>query len=142
MNLSEKNLLKILTELKEKYFASGIKIEFETEVTTFSEASVLKNFSDKAGLNFTVKIGGAEAVTDMYEAKKIGVKTLVAPMIESSYALKKYINSAKTVFNEIPPEFFINIETITGYKNLDEILKTSETKYLSGIVLGRFDMAS
>jgi hypothetical protein len=36
--------------------------------------------------------------------------------------------------------FYINTETITGYKNIDEMLNIPEAKNLTGIVLGRVDM--
>ena len=64
-------------------------------------------------------------------------------MIESPYALKKFLLSAKNSFPEDERNgicFLINIETIDGYKNFDRMLELSEIKELDGIVLGRVDM--
>lgn len=143
MNSLEKQILNSLIELKENYAVCGVKAEFEAEGARIEEVIRLKELTTAAGLDLTIKIGGCEAITDMHEAKKIGVNNLVAPMIESSYALKKYINATKKVFSTDELEnisFFINIETITGYNNIDAILEIPEAQDLSGIVLGRSDM--
>lgn len=143
MNSLEKKMVETLVDLRENHHVSGIKAEFEEEGTRTEEALLLKELVTLAGLDFTIKIGGCGALKDMYEAKAIGVNSIVAPMIESPYALKKYIETAKIAFSEEEREkisFFINIETITGYNCIDEILEIPEAKALEGIVLGRSDM--
>ncbi|GBF23044.1 citrate lyase subunit beta [Candidatus Gastranaerophilus sp. (ex Termes propinquus)] len=144
MNTLEKNMVKALVDLKENHHVIGVKAEFEAEGTRLEEALRLKEVTTRAGLDLTIKIGGCEALKDMYDARTIGVNAIVAPMIESSYALKKYIQSTKLAFPRDEHEeidFFINIETITGFENIDSILSATEADYLSGIVLGRVDMA-
>lgn len=144
MNPQEKKLVDILTDLKLNHHVSSVKAEFEAEGATFDEVLLLKNLVDKAGLDLTIKIGGCEALKDIFDAKKIGIKSLVAPMIETPYALKKYVNTVKKVFSDEERKninFFINIETITGYNNIDNILELPEAQYLEGIILGRMDMA-
>jgi hypothetical protein len=79
----------------------------------------------------------------MYDSRSIGVARIVAPMIESPYALKKYLAATKQVFPEDEREtvsFLINLETIEGYNNFDQMLKLPEIGELDGIVLGRVDM--
>lgn len=144
MNIQEKILLDILKDLKENFNATSVKAEFETEGASFQEALSLKELTTRAGLNLTIKIGGCGSVKDLNEAKTIGANTIVAPMIESSYAAKKYIQSMELAFskeeiNKI--KFFINIETITGFKCLEEILNSDFSKNINGIVFGRTDMA-
>lgn len=143
MNLSEKNLLDILKDLKENHHAIGVKAEFETENNSIEEIIRLKYLASTTGLDLTIKIGGCATVKDLFEAKTIGAKNIVAPMIESPYAFEKYINAIKTVFSDkerTSIEFLINIETIYGYKYIDEILQNPLSKYLNGIVMGRTDM--
>lgn len=143
MNLSEKKMVSVLTDLKENHHAVGIKAEFEAEGARLDEALRLKEIISKAGLDLTIKIGGCEAIKDMYDAKTIGVSAIVAPMIESPYAAKKYLNAAKIVFPEEERntiKFLINIETKYGFNYLEEILRADFAKDLTGIVMGRTDM--
>ena len=64
-------MIDILIDLKNSYHAIGIKAEFEAEGTRLEEALRLKDIVSKAGLDLTIKIGGCEAIKDMYEAKLI-----------------------------------------------------------------------
>lgn len=134
-----------LRDLKENHFVCGVKAEFEAEGTRMEEALRLKEVITKAGLDLTIKIGGCEAIKDMYDARSIGVTHIVGPMIESPYALKKYLSCAKLAFPDDERErvkFLINIETIQGFKNIDEIVNAvhQEGILLDGIVLGRVDL--
>jgi len=144
MNLLEKKMVDSLIDLKENHNVVGIKAEFEAEGTRFEEAIRLKEVVTRAGLELTIKIGGCEAIKDLYDAKIIGVNTIVAPMIESPYAIQKFIQSSKIVFPEDAErtdiKFLINLETICGCKNLDEMLESPYFKDLAGIVFGRTDM--
>ena len=143
MNTFEHKMLDILLDLKQNHNVVGVKAEFESEGTSFEEATRLKDIVSKAGLGFTIKIGGCAAVKDMYEVQKIGADVIVAPMIETPYALKKFVQSKNLVFskdyNDI--KFYINIETITGFINLVDIINSSDFEEISGIVLGRSDMS-
>lgn len=143
MNSLEKMMVDMLVDLRENHHVVGVKAEFEAEGTRLEEALRLKEVVTRAGLDLTLKIGGCEALKDMYDAKTIGVNAIVAPMIESPYALKKYIQATRTVFQteEIDEiDFWINIETETGYKNADKIFELAESEDLAGIVFGRDDM--
>lgn len=143
MNLLEKKMVNTLIDLKENHHVVGVKAEFEAEGTRLEEALRLKEVVTRAGLDLTIKIGGCEALKDMYDARTIGVNAIVAPMIETAYAMKKYIQATKLAFAKEERDeinFYINVETITGFKNIDEMLKLEEAKDLAGIVLGRVDM--
>ena len=127
MNLLEKKMVSVLADLKENHHAVGVKAEFEAEGARLEEALRLKEIISKAGLDLTIKIGGCEAIKDMYDAKTIGVSAIVAPMIESPYAAKKYLQAVKTVFSEEERDaikFLINIETKYGFNYLEEILNS------------------
>lgn len=144
MNTLEKKMVETLKDLKENHHVIGVKAEFEAEGTRMEEALRLKEVVTRAGLDMTIKIGGCEALKDMYDARTIGVNAIVAPMIESSYALKKYIQATKLAFPEEEwneTAFYINIETITGYNNIESIMEAAEAQDLTGIVLGRVDMS-
>lgn len=143
MNSIEKEMLNLLVDLRENHCAVGVKAEFEEEGASYSEAVLLRSLANIAGLDLTIKIGGCKAIKELFEAKEIGANSIVAPMIETPYAAKSYIEAIKSVFSQEEQRntnFFINIETITGYENLDEILNLPESEILSGIVFGRGDM--
>lgn len=143
MNSLEKKMVESLIDLKENHHVTGVKAEFEAEGTRLEEALRLKEVVTRAGLDLTIKVGGCEALKDMYDAKVIGVSAIVAPMIETPYAFKKFIQATQLAFSEEERDeisFFINTETKTGYDNIDEILSMPESRELTGIVLGRVDM--
>lgn len=143
MNNLEKKMVDVLMDLRENHHVIGVKAEFEAEGTRLEESLRLKEVVTKAGLDLTIKIGGCEAIRDMYEARVIGVNTIVAPMVESPYALTKYLKSIKTSFPEEERrsvKFLINIETISGYHAFSEMVNIRDIDDLAGIVLGRVDM--
>lgn len=143
MNQLEKKMVDTLIDMRENHHVIGIKAEFEAEGTRLEEALRLKEVVTKAGLELTIKIGGCEAIKDMYDARTIGVSAIVAPMIETPYAMKKYVQATKFVFPEEERKdikFLINIETITGFENLDKMIESPYFAEIDGIVLGRVDM--
>jgi 4-hydroxy-2-oxoheptanedioate aldolase len=143
MNKLEKKMVDALKDLRDNHHVLGVKAEFEAEGTRLEEALRLKEVITKAGLDLTLKIGGCEAIKDMFDARSIGVKKIVAPMVETPYALKKFIAATKLVFPEEEREdvsFLINLETIDGYNNFDRMTQSADIAELNGIVLGRVDM--
>ena len=132
-----------LKDLKENHHVVGVKAEFESEGTRLEEALRLKEVVTKAGLDLTIKIGGCEALKDFYDARAIGVTHIVGPMVESAYALKKYLGSAKTAYRQEEQEtvqFLINIETIMACENIEDLLSKYDITGLAGIVFGRVDL--
>ena len=78
-----------------------------------------------------------QAIIDMNNCLLLDADGIVAPMVESSFALENFITSTD---NNIPPQlrkkinFFVNIESKTAYENIQGILNSDSCKYLSGIV--------
>lgn len=143
MNTIEKQMVALLCDLKANHHVAGVKAEFEAEGTRIEEAMRLKEVSLKAGLGLTLKVGGCEAVKDMFEASSLGVEHLVAPMVETPYALQKYLRAVRLAFSEEQRkdmDFLINLETYTACQNLAAMLEIPEIEQLSGIVLGRVDL--
>ncbi|MCQ2958393.1 MAG: aldolase/citrate lyase family protein [Candidatus Gastranaerophilales bacterium] len=143
MSSLEKDMLEKLLILKNDFHVTGIKAEFETEYITLKEEFKLKEIVEKAGLEFSVKIGGSSSLKDLYEVKTLGANNIIAPMVESVYALKKFTDNIKIVFSELERKrikFFINIETISGINSLNEMLKSEYSKHINGLILGRTDM--
>lgn len=145
MKNSDKELLEILIDLKNNHNVISVKTEFETEGTSFEEAKRLQEIVELAELSFTTKIGGCGALNDLNQAKKLNSKSIIAPMIETEYALKKFIQTVQKVYSKEELEkisLYINIETITGYNNFKEIINSNAFSFIDGIVLGRNDLVS
>jgi hypothetical protein len=143
MNTLERKMVDALKDLKENHYVVGVKAEFEAEGTRLEEALRLKEVCMRAGVGLTIKIGGCEAVRDMYECRVIGVERIVAPMVESAYALKKFLKAARMAFpaDELQDvALSINVETISTVRALDEMLALPDIDTLNGIVVGRVDL--
>jgi 4-hydroxy-2-oxoheptanedioate aldolase len=141
MNSLEKKMSALLAELKKDYCVGGVKAEFEAEGTRLDEAMRLKNVTSSAGLGLNIKIGGCEAIKDMLDSISLGAERIIAPMVETPYALQKFIRAAQMVYGENIDnvELLVNIETITAFNNFAEMLEIPEIKCLHGIVIGRVD---
>lgn len=145
MNAIEKKMVEILGTLRRDYGATAVKVSMEAEGILLSEILRLKGILMAAGVGLSVKIGGCEALTDAGLAKGYGVSVLMAPMIESRFALEKFLDMAALLFSEEEREetkFYINIETLDGYRKIGEILEARNVSFLNTIVLGRTDLKS
>lgn len=145
MNKREFKCVEILTDLIENHGMVGIKTSFEDEGALFNETIRLKQICNQAGTKITLKIGGPEAIRDMKDALVIGVKGIVAPMVESEFGLKKFVSAANT---HIPSDslsslnLYVNVETITSIKNAEDMMKCESAKQLHGVTIGRVDLVS
>ncbi len=131
-----KQLAKKLSELK-KLGATSLKQSLEDEAATYKDIKYLRKITKKLGLNLNVKIGGCEARNDINFCRSIKVDALIAPMVESEYALRKFMQSVSNNKKNL----YINLETITAIKNIKKILNCNDAKFLKGIVFGRSDIA-
>jgi 2-keto-3-deoxy-L-rhamnonate aldolase RhmA len=143
MNITEKQMTEVLSNLRENYGVVSVKAEFEAEGTRMDELLRLLDIARSAGLQLTVKIGGCEALRDLLESKQLGVKYIVAPMVETGYATSKYVAAKNIVYTKDEQEgtdFLFNLETITGFNNVDELINAATVKDgVDGIVFGRVD---
>ena len=145
MNTREFKCVQILTDLIENDGLIGIKTSFEDEGATFNETVRLKEVCNQAKTKITLKIGGPEAIRDMKDATVIGVKGLVAPMVESEFGLKKFIQAAKTYITEdtlSTMQLNVNIETKTAIENAPSMLDSDSASSLYGVTVGRVDLVS
>ena len=131
-----KDLLNELNNLKKRGVV-GIKQSFEDEGVILDDLITMRRLTDLSGVYLSVKIGGCEAITDINLSQQIGTDGIVAPMIESQFALQKYIEIVKDL-KDI--KLYVNIESRQAYNNLDSILSSPSSKLLYGVVVGRSDL--
>jgi hypothetical protein len=143
LNLKERQMLDILKRGKQEFGYTAVKAEFEAEGTRTDELLRLIEIARKADLGIGLKIGGCEAMRDLMEVKQFGVEYIIAPMVETPYALTKFISSKNKIFDaddRKEVKFLTNLETITGYHNLQGMVDAAKVDGgLDGLVFGRVD---
>ena len=144
MNLIEKQMLDILKDLKQNHNVMAIKAEFEAEGSRTEELVKLNEIVFRADMDVYIKIGGCEAVRDLDECRTLGASGIMAPMIETPFAMSKFIGAIKKTYTaeELKSlKFIINAETITCFNNLDEILSVEGAELVNSVVVGRVDLS-
>ena len=143
MNKEERKMLDSLLELKEVYGVYGTKAEFEAEGARMDELISLRELILRADLKFVTKIGGCEAVHDMQQCKILGATGVMAPMIETPFAMSKFVTAAQRVYGDQidTVEWIINAETKTCHANYDGILEAGKG-FLNAVTVGRSDLSA
>lgn len=117
-------------------FAS-LKGEFEAEGLTRSDVAAEALFAARQGLNYLVKISSAEAKSDVFYLADLGITALVCPMVETAFAMEKYMEMLpRGAFEHVG----VTIETITAVENIDAILAVGES--LTEVTIGRTDLTA
>lgn len=131
-----------LKELKENYGVVSIKAEFEAEGSRKDELIMLRELVENAGLGLIIKIGGCEAMHDLDQCKLLGAAGVMAPMIETPFAMDKFRSAVSKIYSSNANiEKIINAETVTCLHNFDEILAHGKG-FLTGVTVGRSDLSA
>ncbi len=137
-----KQIRDTLKSLKEDYNVVSIKAEFEAEGSRKDELIMLREMVETADLGLIIKIGGCEAVHDIDQCKLLNATGVMAPMIETPFAMEKFKGAVKKLYSDdASVEKIINAETITCFHHFDEILETGRG-FLTGVTVGRSDLSA
>ena len=135
----ENLLKKRIISLKKKGLF-GIKAEFEAEGSSLRDIINLRILTLQTNTKLFVKIGGAEAINDIKKCIELNIDGIIAPMIETEFALSKFIGFFKKKNFTKLPHLSINIETKEVVKNLSKILIKSKV-FINNITIGRTDLS-
>ena len=140
MNLIEQKMLDALKRGRDNHGVVALKAEFEAEGTRPDELLRLLELGQRADLKIALKIGGCEAVSDLFATRIYGTDYVIAPMVETPYALSKFIDAKNKTHgpDEQRTKFLFNLETQTTLDNLDKMLPLARQS-VDGIVFGRVD---
>jgi hypothetical protein len=140
MNSLERRMLDMLRKGRDHFGVVAIKAEFEAEGTRPDELLRLLELTCRADLKLALKIGGCEAVSDLHASKLYGASYIIAPMVETPYALGKFVDAKNKVYgaDRDDTEFLVNLETDATLGNLEAMLPLAEAE-LDGLVFGRVD---
>lgn len=143
MNRVEKRMLNILRELRDNHGVLAIKAEFEAEGSRTDELVKLNEIVFRADMDLFIKIGGCEAVRDLDQCRLLGASGIMAPMIETPFAMKKFVSASQSVYgiDVSDIEWIINTETKTCRENFDAILEEGKG-FLNTISIGRSDLSA
>ncbi len=115
----------------------SLKGEFEAEGLSRDSVAAEALFAARNGLPYLVKIGGCEAKSDMRFLSAIGVRSIVAPMIESAFAMRKYQDMLPDgAFDHVG----VTIETIDAVRRIEDILDAGAK--LNEVTVGRTDLTA
>lgn len=122
----------------------ALKTGTEVEDMSFEEIRLLRALSDQI-LPLAVKIGGPEARNDIREITRLGADCLIAPMIESAYALENFVRTLQDVLGPVAYDRLekgINLETVTALRQLREILGSEAARELDQTTAARSDLSA
>jgi hypothetical protein len=113
----------------------SLKGEFEAEGLARDEVAVEALYAARHNIDYLVKIGGCEAKSDIAYLQRFGITSVVAPMIESAFAMEKYMGMLPSgAFSHVG----VTIETINAVRRIDDILDAGTA--LTNVTIGRSDL--
>lgn len=137
------NLRYQLQKLVDDCGVCGLKTGTENEDMNFSEIETLHEIT-LGIVPLIVKIGGVEARNDIRACIDLDIEGICSPMIESEYALQNFVETLQEL---IPDDKYhsiyksINIETITGYRNIEFILNSVYMNDIHSVTAARSDFS-
>lgn len=129
-----------LAFLKQNHALVSIKCGTEVEAQTFEEIWFMRRIT-RGIMPLTVKIAGPEARNDIEFMLSAGVDCILAPMVESAYGLKNFVSTMAALDPAGQSELAVNIETVTAWRNLEEIFDSPSFAAIKQVTVGRSDLS-
>ena len=87
--------------------ATAIKQSLEDEGSSYEDIKNMQKICKKVGMPLNLKIGGCEAINDINFCRLISSNNIIAPMVETKYAFKKFIKNL-IMLNSYTKNYFKN----------------------------------
>lgn len=94
------------------------------------------------GVGAMVKIGGPCARADLRLAGEVGASAVIAPMVESVFALTRFVEAADLELPSAAIGRAFNLETGQAIAQLDGLLQSPAAKSLAFVNIGRSDLTA
>jgi hypothetical protein len=133
----------ILSDLMENG-CTGIKLSTEDQGISLELIDITNSRIINGAVPLHIKIGGPDARNDIRNCVEIGAEGIIAPMVESPFGVHKFVTAVKEIAGEtIAKQLFlsINLESLSAYEKIDEILIAKEISEIKEIVVGTSDLA-
>ena len=125
--------------------AIKFKIETESEGALYSDILFMNEIAAIANIPLCVKIGGVEALRDIFEFARFNISLFIAPMVESPFGAYKFISSLRKFHTTYPRiRGALLIETSSGISCFEKIarLVADNTDAISHVIIGRTDLSA
>ena len=130
-----------LKHLSKNHYVAAVKTGTEVEDMSFDEIAFIKEIAQD--LPIVVKIGGPEARNDIRACLKLKIDTILAPMVETVYALDNFVRTIEEMSSGVEkiPVVAVNIESITAVSNFDNMIATRSFEKVGQVTVGRSDLS-
>ncbi|MBU4124583.1 MAG: hypothetical protein KKI14_03930 [Nanoarchaeota archaeon] len=124
---------------------TGIKLSAEDQGAPFEFIDMVHKRIINGAVPLHVKIGGPDARNDIRTCLEMGVTGIIAPMVESPFGVHKFVTAVEEIAGEnIAKQLFlsINLESLSAYEKVDDILMMKEINAIDEMVVGTSDLAT
>jgi hypothetical protein len=117
-----------------------VKLGTEEEGLGLDEIALVREVLP-AEVAVVVKIGGPCARADLRAARELGAAGVVAPMVESPFGLRRFLEACAVELGDAVPTRGINVETAQAVQHLPAMLAMARDG-LTFVNVGRSDLAA
>lgn len=119
----------------------GMKFSTEDEGLSPESVAARRDLVASLGVPVWLKIGGPDARADIALALRLGLAGVVAPMVETPYAIRNFGKALRATAGADRLAAGVNLETESAVHGAREILAAGRP-FLTSATIGRADLAS
>lgn len=138
-----RTLYRQLAELQRHFGCSSLKLSTEDAGNSFAQIACYARALGRR-IPLEVKIAGPEARNDLAHIIPLAIKAIIVPMVESPYALSKFIATLRALaparrYRQVQRR--LNLETVTAVRQLPAIMAAPAFREIDQATIGRNDLS-